>query len=142
MEASRIFELVNFIALIAWALMIFTPKWKYTTKMVKNLISPVLLSMAYLTIISTTINGSSLDITSLDQVRKLFNNDYVLLAGWIHYLAFDLFVGCWILKKSLDEKIPLYVSIPCLLFTFIAGPIGCLLFVAAYYIKKKTWISL
>jgi len=28
-------------------------------------------------------------------VAQLFENRWLLLAGWVHYLAFDLFIGAW-----------------------------------------------
>ncbi|MEQ8470269.1 MAG: ABA4-like family protein [Marinoscillum sp.] len=142
MEPSRIFELVNFVALIAWALMIFTPHWKYTQKMVTTLVVPFILAVAYILIIAFCSTGSGFDFSSLAEIRNLFNNDYMLLAGWIHYLAFDLLVGCWILKKAFSENWPLYMSIPSLLFTFIMGPVGLFIFMLTYFAKKKAWITI
>ena len=43
------------------------------------------------------------------------------LAGWSHYLAFDLFVGAWIVRESQRLALTPRVS---LAFTLMAGPLG------------------
>jgi len=53
-----------------------------------------------------------------------FGNPYVLTAGWIHYLAFDLFIGCWELRDSQRHGIAHWLVVPCLVLTFALGPVG------------------
>ena len=65
---------------------------------------------------------------SLDGVMQLFRNESAVLAGWIHYLAFDLMEGVFIVLNSLKNNIPHLLVIPCLLLTFMLGPIGLLLY--------------
>ena len=52
----------------------------------------------------------------------------MLPLGWIHYLAFDLMVGRWIVKDSIDEHISHVLVVPCLILTLMAGPVGWLLY--------------
>ena len=52
----------------------------------------------------------------------------VLLAGWVHYLAFDLLVGAWIVRTARAEGIPHWAVMPCLILTFLFGPAGLLAF--------------
>ena len=47
-------------------------------------------------------------------------------AGWTHYLAFDLFVGLWIARDGDAKGISRLVQAPVLLATFMAGPLGLL----------------
>jgi len=61
-------------------------------------------------------------------VMKLFTNEWAALAGWIHYLAFDLFVGCWEVRDAQAKNISHWYVIPCLILTFLFGPIGFLLY--------------
>ena len=61
-------------------------------------------------------------------VAKLFSNRWLLLAGWIHYLAFDLFIGAWEVRDAQDLGISHFIVIPCLLLTFLFGPAGLLLY--------------
>src|SRR6267143_2127477 len=65
---------------------------------------------------------------SIEQVRALFSVDAALSAGWLHYLAFDLFVGSWIVEDGLARGINRFLLIPCLALTFLFGPAGLLLF--------------
>ncbi len=72
------------------------------------------------------------------QVSQLFENPVVLLAGWIHYLAFDLWVGCWELTNAQKLGINHFLVIPCLFLTFMFGPIGLLLyFIIRAMVTKK-----
>jgi hypothetical protein len=59
----------------------------------------------------------------------LFANRWLLLAGWVHYLVFDLLVGRWEVLDARDRQISHAVVIPCLLLTFMFGPAGWLLYV-------------
>jgi hypothetical protein len=47
-----------------------------------------------------------------------------LLAGWIHYLAFDLFTGAWEARDARRLRISRWLVAPCLLLTFLFGPLG------------------
>lgn len=66
--------------------------------------------------------------SSLSSVALLFQNRGMLLAGWVHYLAFDLFVGSWEVRDSRAAEIRHYLIVPCLLLTFLFGPAGWVLY--------------
>ena len=65
---------------------------------------------------------------SIAEVRLLFANDSALAAGWLHYLAFDLFIGVFIARDGLERGMPALLLLPCLPLTFLFGPLGLLLF--------------
>jgi hypothetical protein len=65
---------------------------------------------------------------SLGQVRDLFQNPWLLPAGWVHYLAFDLLVGAWECADAEQRQIRHFLVISFLLLTFLIGPIGFLLY--------------
>lgn len=69
--------------------------------------------------------------TSVEAVRTLFANDAALAAGWLHYLAFDLFIGAWISRDAAARGISPLIVLPCLPLTFLLGPAGLLLYLAA-----------
>lgn len=87
---------------------------------------PLLLAAVYLTLVILYFSKSGGGFGSLAQVSKLFQNPYVLLAGWIHYLAFDLFTGAWLVRDAERLRIAHAFVVPCLLLTFLFGPIGLL----------------
>jgi hypothetical protein len=75
--------------------------------------------------------------SSLADVALLFQDPWALLAGWVHYLCFDLAVGTWEVRDAHRRGVPHGLLIPCLLFTFLFGPVGLLLYalVRRFYSK-------
>ena len=94
-----------------------------------RLIIPVLFGLAYIALL---IMGADAfkdgGFSSIAQVRALFANDYALTAGWLHYLAFDLFVGTWIVEDGTHRGVNPFLIVPCLILTFLFGPAGYLLY--------------
>ena len=78
--------------------------------------------------IASAWGGSEGGFSSLDGVASLFANRWLLLAGWTHYLAFDLLVGVWEVHDSRERGIPHLLVVPCLALTFMFGPAGWLLY--------------
>lgn len=138
MTPDLVFQNSSTIAVLMWALMIFLPKWKGTQFMTKFKLIPVGFSILYtIYIIISLRSGGGMDFSSLDSVMQLFTNKNAMLAGWIHYLAFDLLVGMWILEKNKEIRIHHLLIVPCLIGTFMLGPIGFLLFILLKTIKTK-----
>lgn len=139
MTPTDIFSFANMTAMPMWLLMIILPKWKVTRFLIDYKVIPILLSVTYaFYIIQSLLRGGSLDFGSLESVMILFTKEDAVLAGWVHYLAFDLLVGIWILNQNKMLKIHQLIIAPCLFGTFMLGPIGFLLFmiVRAFKIKK------
>lgn len=68
--------------------------------------------------------GASASFDSIAGVRAIFATDGGVTIGWVHYLAFDLFVGLWIARDADDKGFNRFVQGPILLATFLAGPLG------------------
>ena len=99
---------------------------------------PLALAFMYAIYIFQAIQISGMmDFGSLTSVITLFTEENAVLAGWIHYLAFDLMVGMWVLDQNKELKINQLVMAPCLFLTFMLGPIGFLLFMIIKTIKQK-----
>ncbi len=128
MKAEQIFSIANLIAMISWLLLAVAPRWVFTRKIVLSGAIPLLLSVAYLVLIAVFFGSSEGGFSSLAGVMKLFTYEWMVLAGWIHYLAFDLFVGVWEVKDAQAKNISHRFVIPCLILTFMLGPIGFLLY--------------
>ena len=75
---------------------------------------------------------------SLSEVLNAFAVPWLALAGWIHYLAFDLFIGAWEVRDAQRRGIAHVWLIPCLPLTFLAGPVGLLLYLAIRYGLRRT----
>jgi len=138
MTASMVFTIVNLIAMSMWLLMIVLPRWKVTQLLIDYKTIPIVLSLIYAVYIVISLGGSgSMDFSSLDSVMKLFTVENSVLAGWVHYLAFDLLVGMWILDQNKQLGLSHLLIIPCLLGSFTLGPIGFLLFMVMKALKSK-----
>jgi hypothetical protein len=128
MNPETIFSIANFAALAGWLLIIFAPRWSWTRKVVLSGALSLVLALGYLILIVLFFGRSEGGFGSLSDVSKLFTNQWALLAGWIHYLAFDLFVGGWEVRDAQARGISHWLVIPCLFLTFLLGPIGFLLY--------------
>ena len=138
MDASQVFSIVNTMVLPMWGLMILLPRWKGTRFLCDFKIIPLVLSVIYAIYIFLSVqNGGGMDFSSLESVMQLFTAEQAVLAGWVHYLAFDLIVGMWILDQNKKYKIPHWLIVPCLIGSFMLGPIGFLLFMVLRTIKTN-----
>jgi Domain of unknown function (DUF4281) len=140
MTPDLLFKICNSIAPIGWLLMIVAPKWRWTKTIVLTGILPLLLGLVYLTLIILFFGEGEGDFNSLQGVMKLFTSPWGVTAGWIHYLAFDMFIGSWELSNGQKHGMNHFLIIPCLLLTFFFGPIGLILFYLLRASKTKKFI--
>jgi prepilin signal peptidase PulO-like enzyme (type II secretory pathway) len=141
MKAEQIFSIANLIAMVSWVILAVAPRWIVTRKVILSGVIPLLLSAAYLVLIILFFGKSEGGFGSLADVMKLFTNEWAVLSGWIHYLAFDLFVGTWEVKDAQAKGISHWFVIPCLFLTFMLGPIGFLLYSILRVFLAKTEVK-
>jgi hypothetical protein len=141
MQPEPIFSLLNLLALMGWLLLLVLPRWRWTGRIVQSGAISLVFAAAYLVLIGLSLPGSGGSFSTLAGVRRLFENDYALLAGWAHYLAFDLFVGSWVLANSQKFRIPHLLVIPCLFLTFMLGPVGLLTYYVLRAVLRKTLLN-
>lgn len=117
------------LAWIALALALFVPAMRNVTLRVTGMLVPALLAVAYILLIGASFGETpGGGFGSIAQIRALFANDHALTAGWFHYLAFDLFVGSWIVRDGLSRGVPRLGLLLCLPLTLMFGPAGLLLY--------------
>jgi hypothetical protein len=137
MTPSVLFDFVNFYAFLGWLLLLIAPNWKQTQVIIKFGILLVL-AIVYSILVLKGISTFNIDdFSSLEKVKILFSKDEAIVAGWIHYLAFDLFVGAYIVRKSIEKCIPRWIYSLILPFTFMFGPVGFLVFTLVSLSKSK-----
>ena len=130
MDLEHIFSLCSGLAMLGWLGLAVAPRLEFTRDTMPSLIIPIILGVTYAYLMFSFSGSASEDggFGSLAEVKALFGVDALLLAGWIHYLAFDLFVGAWIVRDAQKEWISHWLVLPCLFFTLMAGPFGLLLY--------------
>jgi len=140
MTLETIFSLCSGLAMVGWLGLVFLPKSPIARDLLPSVIIPVLLGITYAYLMFSFREEAPAEggFGTLQEVKALFGVDALLLAGWIHYLAFDLFIGAWILRDSQDHQINHFLILLCLFFTLMAGPFGLLLYLALRAVLRST----
>ena len=126
-----LFSVANPVALLGWALLVLAPRWRGTRAVVLSGALPLLLAATYAALLATHYlgpHGGEGGFQSLDAVAALFRDRWALLAGWVHYLCFDMWTGAWEVRDAQRRGVPHGLLVPCLLLTFMVGPVGLLLY--------------
>lgn len=130
MNPEDLFGLASAAVLPGWALLILAPRRWPVLNAVPALIIPGALSALYAVLVLThfaqAVQAGG-GFGSLAEVAVLFQDDWALLAGWVHYLAFDLFVGAWAAARMDRDGIDRVVQACVLVAVFLVGPLGLLL---------------
>lgn len=139
MSNDQLFQLSNLIVLPAWLLLILVPRWKWTGRIVISVVVTIL-SLLYVFLVFRAIQpGDLASFGSLDGVTGLFSEKGAVLAGWIHYLAFDLMTGWFIVSNAAKLGINRWLTVPSLLLTFMLGPSGLLLYLVLRTVVTKKY---
>ena len=135
---EQAFSLASGAAAFGWLMLIaslFTPpRASAALRRLAGRVIPALLSIGYVACILLWWPGAPGGFDRLASVAALFSVPGLLLAGWVHYLAFDLLVGRWQVDDAARRGvsgIQAWWLLPCLLLTFLFGPAGWLLYMAA-----------
>ncbi len=128
MTPDLLFTVANNAVLPAWILLAAAPRWKVTTWLVHSAAFSLVIAALYAVVIVMGLGQGEGSMFTLAGVQQLFANPLVALAGWLHYLAFDLFIGAWEVRNDRRLAIPHWQVIPCLFFTLMLGPVGLFLY--------------
>src|SRR5215470_15872952 len=122
MTAETIFSVANLVALLCWILLAVLPSRRWVTHVATGTVAPALFASAYIAIVIAVFPRAEGSFSTLAGVSALFANPWLLLAGWLHYLAFDLLIGTWEARDSVERGVPRWLLVPCLFLTFMFGP--------------------
>ncbi len=137
MPLEILFKGANFAVLPFWLLLLVAPRWRGTQLLVHGPAVVLLLTPIYAYMLfGYGPSPQNIDMTTLYGVMSAFTAPHVVVAGWIHYLIFDLFIGAWEARDALRLHIPQLFVIPCLLATLVVGPVGLLLYVIVRFITR------
>jgi len=126
MTADQLFLPANYAAMLGWVLLAVLPHRRWVTGVVTGTVIPVLLAVAYVAIVVMVFPSAEGSFSTLAGVTQLFANPWLLLAGWLHYLAFDLLIGTWEARDSVERGVPRWILVPSLFLTLMFGPAGWL----------------
>lgn len=126
---DRLFSLGGAVVLPVWLLLLFAPGWQWTQRLATFAV-PLLLAFVYAGLLLSAHPPPGAGFGSLREVAALFSARQALLAGWLHYLAFDLFTGSWEARDAMRLEICRWMVAPCLVLTFLFGPVGLALYLS------------
>lgn len=138
---DQLFGLCNLFAMGGWLLLALAPRWRGTERLVMSGAWSLALSVVYLLLMLVYGPEGEGGFGSIADVRALFGHDAILTAGWVHYLAFDLYVGAIELRLGQASGIPHLLMIPILLATFMLGPVGLVLFFITRAIYERRLVE-
>jgi hypothetical protein len=133
MSPATLFSIANLLPLPIWAVFLLAPRSGPLRTLAASFWPWQILAALYLIFLCVALfggetGGGAPDFGSLAGVMALFDSEWGTLAGWVHYLCFDLFVARWIMGDAPDGG---YRLAPVLFLTLMAGPVGLLLYTAA-----------
>ena len=131
MTAEQIFAVANSLSVLCWILLATLPGRRWVTDVLTGKAAPAIFAAAYTAIVVTVFPAAEGSFSTLAGVTQLFSNPWLLLAGWLHYLAFDLLVGAWEARDSIERGVPRWLLVPCLFMTLMFGPLGWLIYMIA-----------
>jgi len=124
MSPDDLFTISDPIALLGWLALVQAPLAPRYADLIAALIIPLLMAVAYSALLLANWSGAPRGYGSLPDVIALFTNPHSALAGWVHYLAFDLLVGAWAVRIARAEQISHLLTLPDLGLIFLFGPAG------------------
>jgi len=130
MDPAQAFQIVNVLPLPIWLVWMAAPSSRLSRTLARAIWPWVILAAAYLVFLTVAILQQGLSpasFGSLDGVMSLFDSRWGTVAGWTHYLCFDLFVARWIMNDAPDAG---YWLTPILFLTLMFGPVGLLCYLA------------
>ena len=131
MTPEALFSAFSSFVLLGWLALLLAPLRRGLAVIVARWVALILCG-GYFALLAAGLAGpgppAGASFDTLAGVRLLLSTPEALLAGWVHYLAFDLFVGSWLVEDAPAANIPHWMLLPCLVLTFVAGPVGLLLY--------------
>ena len=127
---DMIFSFSSLLVMPLWGLMIFAPLWRVTKTIMQSpwVIAPAALLYAVLVLPNIASVLPAVSNPSLEGIRTLLSTGSGATIAWVHFLAFDVFVGRWAYLESRALNLNVFAMAVVLFFTLMLGPVGALLY--------------
>jgi hypothetical protein len=129
---ATLFRLANSLALLGWIALAVSPghaRWAGPARRFAGRWLPLAFAVVYVALVAAYWPADG-GFSSLEAVQRLFAVPGLLTAGWLHYLAFDLFVGSYVAQRAADLRFPHALVLVLLVLCFLFGPAGWLAYAA------------
>lgn len=140
MDLDTQFRIANLAALAGWIALAAAPLARPQLIAAARVMGAAL-ALGYLTLVALGVLGGGVGLTGFEYtpagIAQLFARPEAAFIGWVHYLAFDLWVGAWEAEDAAKRGLPHALLLPCLALTFLVGPIGLLAYLALRAAKGR-----
>ncbi len=137
MSYEQLNSLITVPVMLSWLAMILAPRWSVTRRFLESDMVPLVCGVIYLSIAVRYVPGWFSAFRSLATTAELLAHPDVFFIGWLHYLAFDLFVGRSLLADSQRRGVPHLLVVPCLFLTFMFGPGGYVAYAVVRLLTRR-----
>ena len=136
MSLEHLFWTAHVPALVGWVVLLAAPLIGPASIAIARVAAAVL-ALGYLALFLVAPEGLWALATdySLGGIGAFFADPRLLLLGWVHYLAFDIWVASWEAEEGRRLGMPHWLLAPCMFVTFLVGPIGLLMFMLARAVR-------
>ena len=130
---TTLFSWQNRLIMVPWIILLVLPFWKTGHVIVAGFIIAACCHYVFLLVwgkrFDAPDNRAGGSFFSLSGVVRLFQHPRSTLAGWTHFVAFDLMVGLYIVGDAAAHGVPHGLLVLPLIATLMLGPSGLLLYV-------------
>jgi hypothetical protein len=144
-NADLVFKVANWIVMVGWLALLLAPLRRETLVLVARCSAAAVAAIYVTLLVRGVMMGPGLPagagFSTLDGVVALLSRREAILGGWVHFLAFDLFVGSWMAEDAPRAGVPHWLLVPLLGLTLMAGPAGLLLYLlaaAGFRLRKRS----
>jgi hypothetical protein len=135
-EAETAFQLMNVSVLPIWAAWIAAPRSRVAARLAANAGIPLLLCALYAGLLGVLLLRGGSGGLDFEGLRAGLASPLGFLAGWAHWLAFDLFVGAWVVRESRRLSVE---PRPYLVLVLLAGPLGLGAFLVRRVLRLRSF---
>ena len=138
MTMATVFDASFLLVAPFWFLMIVLPGWRVTRRVVASPWIAAPAAALYLALVVPGLPGvlAAVSSPSLEAIAPMLGTPEGATVAWVHFLAFDLFVGRWVYLDARQRGVSPWVVSPLLFATLMVGPVGLL-----GYLAVRGWAS-
>ncbi len=127
---TLLFRLSNLLVMPFWALMILLPRWRWTERILRSPFVSAAPALLYAAMVLPRLGTiwPAIARPTIGGVATLLGSPEGATIAWVHFLAFDLFVGRWIFLDSQERRLSPLLMAPVLFLTLMLGPFGFLIY--------------
>lgn len=130
MSMEMMFGWSSVLVMPFWLVMIVLPHWRWTQRIIGSPLISLPAALLYAALVAPQVGAvwATVSNPELDAIAALLSTPAGATIAWVHFLAFDLFVGRWAYLDSRERGISALLMAPVLFLILMLGPLGFALY--------------